>query len=271
VGTTLPLRTDSPTLGRYVVSEWTSQTLGRPRAAPHAARFRRATAGGHCAAGTDPTMRRMHRGSTIGFAIVLASCAAGAVTGEEGASPIARTWEEYSLEVDGVAHDVRLDQRVAVEIGGRTTTVRLVPKPTRRFELPQLSFEFMRNRVFHEDLGNPNIPKWTIDGDDTSLMLIRTGPVAPQEVLDQMVEGLRSKIELESAESTLLLAGTGLTGVKLRYGLADQVIEQEFYAFSAGGSGFLLMLQDVPGDSGEPSAEAVEARRLLTGSFAFAK
>ena len=168
----------------------------------------------------------------------------------------------YQVTLGGETVEAREGEPVALSGRFDGPTLIVVPKPTRTLDVRGVRFEFPRRFVFEADVADPAVAVWTLEGGDATVMLYAFAvPVSAAEIAAGMVEPTRSM----PRKRTLLAVPDGtLAGVEFDSTLAEQRVRTEAFDLPApAGQSRVLILQDVPPDDADRSAERAAVGRLL--------
>jgi hypothetical protein len=174
----------------------------------------------------------------------------------------------FYLEFDGKKVPIELDKPFPTEALEGTRSVTLRVEPFRVFRHGGLSFHYPREYTFEADHTTPGLALWTLSGNDCVIMVQRyEGDRDPEAMRQLVVNGLAAKYKdakLKRGEATWKLKDTTLKGIRLEVELAGSGLHQDLYAFRAGDSSVVLMIQDSLQDDGKPSADRVRADKMLS-------
>jgi len=178
----------------------------------------------------------------------------------------------FELVIDGNATPVELDKPVKVTVHGKETTIRLAAKPTRLFRKAGISFDYPRHMAFEYDDSTPGLRIWSLDGNNTVLMLLKYDmPIKPANALNLMVSqlvGQYGRSNSKVSASSIELGDSKLSGKRITASIAGEKLHQDLYAFGDEEGPWLLMVQDMPDELGKVTKETQQTIDLLQSSFA---
>ena len=168
----------------------------------------------------------------------------------------------YEITLGGETIEAREGEPVTLagRFDGPTLTV--APKPTRTLDVRGVRFEFPRRFVFEADLSDPSVAIWTLEGSDATIMLYAfPTPVSAAEIAAGMVEQTGPT---PRGRALLTVPGGTLTGLGFDWTLAEQRVRTEAFDLPApAGQSRVLILQDVPPEDADRSAERAAVGQLL--------
>ncbi len=178
----------------------------------------------------------------------------------------------FRLRVAGESVDVTAGESFDLVIDGQTHAAKLSVLPTRRFELDEFRFDYPRHMSFeHEKTSGMRM--WTLDGNDTVLMLFAypirlAGGDLARKYFDELPDQFDPR---ELDDPTIELDDRMITGKAVEMNLAGFAMTNEAFEIHRGERyAYLLILQDtLDENSGEHSEEWRRLRAELEKSFRY--
>ena len=175
---------------------------------------------------------------------------------------------EFVLETPAGPVEVVADAPFDLTVAGQTVRATLRPADTKRLDVGDVSFRYPADMSFVYDGSDPRVFCWTLDGPKAGLTLIghRNPLTLPSAAADLTFGALMNQFgdaARREGDSSLRLGGRQVTGQRLIVTLAGTRIVQEVYGVAAGEGAYVLILQDAPGEDGEPTAEMKSLRLRL--------
>ena len=203
---------------------------------------------------------------------VVCCLSASALTGQtgKGAEPPAVT-EEYTLEIDGKSVDVRDGETATVEVAGKKVRAKITPKPDKLFRAGAVSFRVPKQFSLETEAQPDGTTLWTLDGDNGVIILVRfPAATQPGDVIKTTVDALTTQYGKENAKvspASIQLGGRSHQGTRVTATAVGETITQDNFAWRAGGTTYLLMVQETPQEDGSSPAEVRRVRQLLAETF----
>jgi len=175
------------------------------------------------------------------------------------------------LESDGKRIPIELDKPFGLEaLSGKKTAI-LRAEPYRVFPYAGFSFRYPRNYSFQADLENRGVSLWTLTGNSFVIMVqqfpgMRDHAALRQSVMNKMTEQYAGS-KTRELDTKLELKGATLNGRRVEITLANTLLHQDLFSFSAGEASVVLMLQDTPHENGKSSADRIIAEKMLRESL----
>ena len=177
----------------------------------------------------------------------------------------------FTLDVDGVATAVRLDEPFTVKIGDRDVPMTLRVAEHRVFDATGVSFRYPRHFTFEYEK-DVFATIWTLEGPSTVLILTRGPRQNPATAARDTALGSMGALGASGHEKTELVTKAGkLEGVGFTATVAMAQLRQEVYAFDVPGGTCILIVQDLLNDDGTGSEATKKAVALFAESLAIAK
>jgi hypothetical protein len=175
------------------------------------------------------------------------------------------------LDSDGKRTPIELDKPFELEAHSGKKTAILRAEPYRVFQYAGLSFRYPRGYAFAPNLGNPAMSLWSLNGSDFMIMVqqfpgMRDHAALRQTVMNEMNKGYAGD-KIRELDTKLEFNGAILKGRRIEVTLANTLIHQDLFSFSAGEASVVFILQDTPHENGEPSADRIIAEKMLRESL----
>ena len=169
----------------------------------------------------------------------------------------------FTLRLDGKDVPVHLDQPFHLDVNGRAIEGRLMVAPTRRLSAAGVAFEYPRHMSFEVDREEPGVTIWTLDGNNSVVMLME---LAAQVELDDLIEMFAAPhggrdVRREPAQITL--DGRALAGARLVLSMAGSQLRQDVFVLPSNQGTLALIVQDTPAGDGRTSPETADVVALL--------
>ena len=246
---------------------------------------RRACANGAPSGGArrhDGRMRLALAVASPSLFLLLAACAAPADAAPApapavAAAPVLDPTQPPPLRlqvtIDGVKLDVVDGVEAVADVGGRARPVRVDVAPLRRFAAGDVAFDFPRDMAFeHEDEGVLQI--WTLEGSSITVMVHRFLVGEADDFIDNTLSSMAEGFAAVSDEAPakpepckVMAGGVERSGQRIAFAIAGNDMVTTAFALDVGKGCVLVMVQDMPGEDGEPSAECARFLGLLAQSF----
>ena len=180
---------------------------------------------------------------------------------------------EYVLTVNGKAVAVALGKETEINVEGASKArIKLSRKPTRTFDKAGVKFQYPVEYTFEADSSTPDVTIWSMSGVNSIVMLQEYPKLEAKQLLAVVVPAVVMQYPAKSTKTTaisIVLAGKKLAGKRLTVRFGTVKIVQDVFAFSSSRASFTLILHDILDDSGKPTAEAAQLRKLLTSTLTF--
>lgn len=175
---------------------------------------------------------------------------------------------EFILDIDGQKFPLTADSPTKLTLAGKQVTANLTIKEDRLFSIEGLSFRYPRQHSLEVD---PTMAQWTLDGNNSVILVQRTGPeLKPQDLVTATAAELRTQFgraNVKQAKGAVTLGGKKYETTRLSFKIASNSINQDILGISTPKATFLVMIQDSPQDNGTPSEEAAKVLELLDKTF----
>ncbi len=174
----------------------------------------------------------------------------------------------YTLKIN--QETVSLTPGQSQEVKGAYVNPRITldVAPSRRFPYAGLAFSYPAAYGFEADVSDPQSRIWTLDGNNVVIMVFAFAEeVTPESLARSTAESLGFE-NPEVKPVNITLGGEKLTGSAIRVVFGTEQISQQFIGLPTdAGVSRVLVLQDSPQDSGEPSDEFQSTLELLQSSL----
>jgi hypothetical protein len=215
--------------------------------------------------------------------LLLAACAAPADAAPApvpavAAAPVLDPTQPSPLRlqvtIDGVKLDVVDGVEAVADVGGRARTLRVDVAPLRRFAAGDVAFDFPRDMAFeHQDEAGV-LQIWTLEGSSITVMvhrfLVGEADEFVADTLSSMAEGFAAVSDEAPAKPEpckVIAGGVERAGQRIAFAIAGNEMATTAFALDVGKGCVLVMVQDIPGEDGEPSAECARFLELLATTF----
>jgi len=181
-----------------------------------------------------------------------------------------------SLHVDGTDHDLEDGREARLAIAGKDVRVRVVVKPTRRFDAAGVQFDFPRDMAFASS-AEAGLETWTLDGDDCVIHVYRqAGAADAGRFAERMLAQINAALNESAPKATphrLDLGGTLHAGTRQHLTLAGGSVQIELTAvgLDVEDGAVVVLVQETLGEGGSASAEGKRLRQLLARTFVAGK
>jgi hypothetical protein len=209
----------------------------------------------------------MHTSKTAvwAFALVFLTCAQAGPARESDEPP-----QLFILEVGAKEVPVQLGRAFTVDLDGKKVTMKLQVAPHRVFEASGVRFSYPRHFTFEYGKMAEDRTRWTFEGPDTVLILVRAAKHDPQELLRKMeqflVRGFGAAHE-RTSDVELALPKLRLKGRRVAARVLGNPLRQDLFAFRTKEGACLLLVQDSLNDAGGTSEGTKKAVELLQETF----
>jgi len=174
---------------------------------------------------------------------------------------------EYTLEIDGKAYQLTLDQPVQIEGSFENPEVILGASPVRLFTLGGVEFLYPAYFAWEADLEEPGFKSWTLSGNDFVIMFFESVEALGQEAYAEIMTEQFGRANVRRSGKGRSFGGLELDGVALRINLAGVPLTMEIFEIPSESGSRLLVLQDAPPEKAKSSEEGTKAVALLEQSF----
>jgi len=184
---------------------------------------------------------------------------------EAGAKENEEPPQLLTLQIEGGGQTaVRIDEPFTAMIDGKPVKMKLTASPHRILAIAGVSLHYPRSFMFEYEL-DEGMRTWSLDGSSTSIMLMGTEALSPDEFLKDM-ESAHSGSKVKVSNVRLAISGRVLSGRRLDIEIAgtSMRMRQDLYAFKGGARTYLLMIQDSLTDEGNATPETQEVLKLLS-------
>lgn len=171
----------------------------------------------------------------------------------------------YEVALNGQQFLVEANVATNVLVEGREWKLSVREKPERTFNDGDISFAFPSTHALTKEVDS-GITTWTLDGEDSVLILIKLKGSDASGVANETVKSLLKKYGAKSKQLNcqVMIGRETLSGKKVTALLVGETITQEVYAMKAGPNGYVLIIQN----SGETeSNESRKVKALLKDTF----
>lgn len=182
---------------------------------------------------------------------------------------------EVVLEIDGQKFDAAVGESAEVTIDGKTRSLKLTAKPTRRFAKAGIEFRYPSYFTYELDDSIPGIRIYTVEGPTTMVMLqnFNAGELTADAAAASLLEELRRLYGDSLAGVTkteMTLGGKKVAGQRATAIFAEQRLQQEVYPIH--GTSSIIMVQTLPTEDDAAQAEETKlVLRLLAETFKVVK
>lgn len=183
---------------------------------------------------------------------------------------------EFMLACNGKSMPVTLNEPFDVKIDGKTVSMKLTQKPYRVLNVAGVRFKYPTHMAFEYDGSEPSSKQWTLDGNNSILMLtISTAAGANEaEVLQTMVDTYNKSFGdsiIDRSDTRIRLAGKTYRGKRLLVDSLGIRMSMDVFAIAHRNETIILVVQDIVNDDGSETRETAEVRKLLKDSFEFVR
>ncbi|SEQ01690.1 hypothetical protein SAMN03080615_00029 [Amphritea atlantica] len=177
--------------------------------------------------------------------------------------------ESYILAIDGISHEVILNNLEEIQIENKKHVLKLIKSNTRVFDFAGAFFEFDAKMYFSYEEISPGVDHWSLDGNNAAIIVQK---YSDKVDFDELTEALNAqysqmKAEIKMSETELVVDSKLKKGRKLDIDLGEIKIEQHIFYFSNKQSCVLIILQDTPLDSGDNSLEFERIKKLMQATL----
>src|SRR4051794_4953611 len=200
-------------------------------------------------------------------AVMLAACSGGQQPPVQAAREDQEPPQLFFLEFDGKRTPIELDRPLGTDVFGGARAFTLRVEPYRVFRYAGLRFHYPREYTFEADLTSTAVSMWTLSGNDCKIMVHR---YKAREDHEDALESVRKRLvaaykpsKTKEALTRLNIRGADLKGKRIEVRIANTLIQQDLYSFPSAKDSIVLILQDSPLQSGNPSADRTRAERMF--------
>lgn len=225
---------------------------------------------------------RARSSSCAALLLLLAACAAPAAvpappvpaSPAKAVDPTQPPPLRLQVTIDGVKHEFVDGVDAVADVGGRARTVRVDVSPLRRFAAGDVAFDVPRDMAFeHEDHGV--MQTWTLEGSDLTVMVHRFLVGGADDFVASTLSSLAESLAEATGEAApasaacaVVAGGVERAARRVEFAIAGNEMATTAFALALGKGGVMVMMQDSPGEDGEPSAECARFLELLATTFA---
>lgn len=175
------------------------------------------------------------------------------------------------INIDGVEHQVILGADQKIVIGEEEHLINIKLSKQSLFETNDISFSYISNMAFTEDISDPDFSMWNMDGDTNVIMVQKYQTELTSELLaDSMREEFESmRATVNAKEAVLRYQDSQLTGIRLSISLGEIFLSQEIFSKTINGETICLILQDTLNDDKSHSAEYHKSLQLIQDTLSF--
>jgi hypothetical protein len=186
-----------------------------------------------------PSGGATHPATVLAWKTLTESFTFAAATGPEDQAPF-----EFTVTLDGSPFDLAERQARTLTAGGATWKARVLQKDMRTLRAPDVTLRYPFAYEFKGEVAEDGTDVWSMDGGDQLVMLVRlrSGAEAAKAVqsnIDIMAADM-GKPATRSVETTFAQAKRKGTEAEFKKG--DMTVVADFFPFTAGGSGYLLVI-----------------------------
>lgn len=182
---------------------------------------------------------------------------------DETREPSAR----YRVEMDGKTYAVNEGESLKLTGTFNNPTVTIYDEPYREFSYGGVSFLYPRSFSFEAELKRPGHKNWTLSGKEFKIIyFLFSTNVTADHFADNLADRF-GKQNCKTSRITFELTGQKIEGTRLEVALGGK-LTMDIYRLPSGGQTKLLVFQDIPDNSGQPSQEGRDALSLLKKSLA---
>lgn len=178
---------------------------------------------------------------------------------------------EFELTVNGQTSSIQLDTPTTLTLDGHTLEVVLSTPSDQHFAIEGLSFRYPQH-VTLKTTTIDGITFWTLRGNTCAVTLIRPpSPVPAAPLIEHLTDALTRRVADASTRTSVTSLRVGdqvLTGVRVEFSLAGHAQRHDLLPMGEPDAvRLLLVIQDTPRPSGEPSTEASRVLEHLANTL----
>lgn len=186
-----------------------------------------------------PSGGATHAATVLAWKTLTESFTFATAKGPEDQAPF-----EFAVTLDGSSFDLAERQAQTLTAGGATWKARVIQKDMRTLRVPDVTLRYPFFYEFKGEVAEDGTDVWRMDGGDQLVMLtrLRSGGEAAKAVqsnIDIMAAEM-GKPTTRSVETTFAQAKR--KGTRAEFKKGDMTVVSDFFPFTAGGSGYLLVI-----------------------------
>jgi hypothetical protein len=179
---------------------------------------------------------------------------------------------QFELDVNGKTHSIQAQRPLEIEVGGQKVRLQLKPLPYRVFDHQKIRFQYPAFFGWEVDDSDSDVTIYTLDGNDTVLILMRYGELQDvgeikESLVGTMVAQYGGKQRARQSAASINLAGKKIEGVRLDIRVVGEKLRQDIFVFEGPNGVVGLIVQDSPTDRGETTEETKQAVQMLEKTF----
>lgn len=176
---------------------------------------------------------------------------------------------EVSIAIDGEHHRLRTSEVSQIEINGRKVAIVVDASDYRTLQVSDVAFRYPGHMAFDVDRDDEAVEVWTLDGNETVIMLFRFAKSAG-DVTEDVVAGVENQFGKKNAKRsnvTMELGGAKRQGIRVDARAFQSIRICADYFFLPGKSyNYVLGIQESTEDE-EQTKETQRTLKLLQESF----
>lgn len=177
---------------------------------------------------------------------------------------------ELEVRLGETSHSLALGATKSITVAGKAVELSVVAKPWRTLAVAGLSFRYPSNMSFEATQVDPKTRQWTLDGNDTVLILSHFAEGDADALRQSMHRATTRKFAKNKpvqSESKLTLGGTEYLASRLTVTVGESTIQQDFIGIPVGKGAVVMLVQDSVNADGSTSTETRDALKMIADSF----